>query len=580
MFAQKQTSLEAPVGSPQFPAMEAEPPVRQAWCKNELQQWSELGIPLTDVRLVVEPQINSLLQAHGSIDEAGIAMLGLNKSVLLLITRQFLNTHKSTFDTIQIFFDRKGINLSKFLVSEGLLRYVKDQLHVGAQTASSEDSRSKELQEFFSIVRDAAMRGASDIHFCARDPGAAILFRIEGHLIQSGLPISYARSKDLIRAVYNSLPDKGSNSGSLLTFEAPQRAAIPCRINVRDEELSMKLRFQITPVLGGFDVVMRILFESGLRFERSGSLKSDLIKLGYLEDQASRIALSAMKSDGGIILSGVTGSGKTTTLYSILGHIAKDNKKTYSVEDPIEGKLHRVSQIQVNATEDLDADQAISEIVKSLLRLDPDITMVSEIRGPETGSAFKQLIQTGHQTLTTVHASSALDIYERLASQEIGIPRHVLSTPGFLSLLVYQKLLRRICDHCKVPLLKSDFSAEKIQVIARLVNPEGVYVTNPNGCEHCRTNPVPGVRGRTVCAEVVLPDHKVLAMMAEAKSQDGFDYLRQRRNNLEDTNSLGKQAMEVAIYKMSQGKIDPREVEQEFQPFELYLELYPYERPS
>jgi general secretion pathway protein E len=559
------------------PAPDATPAKHRAWHEIEVREWSELSFPQADLRFYADPVLTRLLGEKLNKD---IGLLQIQSGrVVLLVTREFLIKHKAEFDNVLMHLERQHVDALKVVATPNVIRYAFD--HLSSSNAIHSDrglSTSSALKEFMDVVRDAAERGSSDIHFCAREEGSAILYRVEGQIARSGQPISYKRSQDLIRAVYNSMPDKGSNSGSLITFETQQRAAIPCTVTIKDKVESLKLRFQITPALSGFDAVMRILWQSGVNFRKGKSLKDDLLRLGYLEDQAHRISLAAMKTAGGIVLAGVTGSGKTTTLYSMLGHIAIKDKKTYSVEDPIEGKLFNVTQIQVNTTEDMNADEAISEIVKSLLRLDPDVTMVSEIRGLETGSAFKQLIQTGHQTLSTVHASSAMDIYERLASSEIGVPRHVLSSPDFLSLLIYQKLLRKLCEHCKIPLRDAGLSEEKLRTYDKIGDISKMYVTNSKGCPHCQHNAVKGVSGRTVCAEVILPAHKLLNLLQNQHGLEAFQHLRAKKTALDDRNSKGKLAIEVAMYKMTQGLVDPREVEQEFEPLELYLELNEYDR--
>ena len=209
---------------------------------------------------------------------------------------------------------------------------------------------------------------------------------------------------------------------------------------------------------------------------------------------------------------------------------------------------------------------------KALLRMDPDIALISEIRGRETASGFQELVQTGHQSLTTIHANNGLDIFERMASEQIGIPRHILASPGFFSLLMYQRLLRQLCDHCKIPLLKSGASEKKIALISRLgIDPAGVYVTNYKGCEHCKSNPVPGVARRSVCSEIVIPDFHLMKLLEEKDSLGAFKYWRRSRAALSSPDTNGKTSYEVAIYKMAQGLMDPSEVES-IEPFELYLE--------
>jgi general secretion pathway protein E len=551
----------------------------------EIGSLEEAGLAPKDHAVHVDARVHALF---GEADLAQFLVLRHQDGhLVVLASRAFTEKSRSAYSTLMRTLERQsGRPVPTHLATLSLMRSLKSSVlrKPGArQSASGEPEfdaasvSSEVLSEFQDIVRMAAVRGASDIHICGRRSTATrVLFRLQGAMVDSGLPLSFARATEMIRAAYNNTADKGSNTGSLVTFERAQRAAMPATVQVNGATIKLKLRFEVTPVLDGFDAVMRLLWQSGGLLKAGESIEADLLGLGYLPDQVTMISRASRRTIGGLIFAGQTGSGKTTTLYKILGHIAVPGKKTYSVEDPIEGKLGNASQIQVNIAEDTNMDKAISDIVKSILRLDPDIVMVSEIRGSETGSAFKQLIQTGHQVLSTVHCSSALGIYERLASSEINVPRDVLAGPEFLSLLVYQKLVRRLCDHCKVPLLSlpSSESAAMRSALGQLMPLEQVCTTNADGCEHCRgTGAVPGVAGRTVCAEVVFPTPALLKHLVEGRPDRAHDALRRKRTRLDHPSSIGKSAMEVALHKVSQGLVDPLEVEGEFMPLELYIEM-------
>ncbi|SNT21916.1 Type II secretory pathway ATPase GspE/PulE or T4P pilus assembly pathway ATPase PilB [Noviherbaspirillum humi] len=515
----------------------------------------------------------------------GVSLVEYGKSIIVMQSleerRSYVVAQPKYFDErrVLIFRLRKLLETSVgtqpvvFYGDRMLIQSLARTYDLNGQDGEDEEPRSEEISEFMEIVRDAVKRSTSDIHICARDTGCQILYRTKGTLIRSGRTMTLNRAKDLVRAVYNTKPDKGSNTGSVITFERQQRAAIPCVIPINGKQENVKLRFEITPAIGGFDAVMRILRQSSETFRRGESLQADLEKLGYLPDQAHMIGLAARKTIGGIVLSGQTGSGKTTTLYSMMAHIAHRGRKCYSVEDPVEGRLFGVTQIQIQVNEDMDADEATSALVKSLMRLDPDVALVSEIRGVETASAFKQLIQTGHQSLTTVHANSALGIFERLSSPEIGISKEVLAAPDFLSILVYQKLLRRLCDACKIPLLGTNEDPGLVQRVHRFVDPAKVYVRHEEGCDVCRaSSPIPGIADLTVCAEVVIPNQELLALLQEGKQFDAYRLLRGQRKPFDHPDSHGKSVMDVAIYKMSQGWIDPKELEHELEPLDLYWE--------
>lgn len=548
---------------------------RRRWYEIEISQWAELNLPLSGVGVVEDAHVAALLNANGAGEEV-VVLEGQGNEVWLLVTKPYLDAHHSEINTVQTLLEAQRKKVLRKRVTGSVISYARAHLMGdakvdGGQALSSPWEDSSALREFEDIVREAIKRGTSDIHISAKETETVVKYRIEGHVTVSERPLTLNRAKDIASAVYNALPDKGSNTGSMLSFETQQRAAIPLTIELEGKKERIKLRFQISPKLGGFHATMRVLFEDSERFAAGDSLEEDLEGLGYLPDQAARIAMATRKSNGSIAVAGATGSGKTVSLYTMLTHMATPDKMTFTVEDPIEGALEGVEQIQVNVTADMTPDQAISEIVKALMRMDPDIALVSEIRGRETASGYQELTQTGHKTLTTIHADSGLDIFERMASEQIGIPRNVLTGPGFFSLLMYQRLLRQMCEHCRIPLVESP-AASKAEFISQLgIDPKGVYITNYEGCEHCKENPVPGVARRTVCAELVMPDFELLQLVKKEQLLEAFLYWRKNKAGLESPDSRGKTSYEVALYKMAQGLIDPSEVE-EIEPFALYME--------
>lgn len=542
---------------------------RRRWYENEITQWSDLNIPSDGLRAYSNDNISSAIQSRDASNEMLLLSAGPSE-VWMLVTKAYYSTQLNEMNTVHSLLEAQDKTVIKKCVTSSMIHHARSQSELGDNVNNSHadvENNSDALREFTEIVREGMQRGASDIHVSGMLNNTQIKYRIEGHMVASVRPISLNRAEAILRAAYANLSEKGSNTGTQLSFETQQRTAI----EMKDDRV--KLRFQITPRLGGFHCTMRIMFEDSERFGKGESLYLDLVKRGYLPDQARRIALVTRKSAGGIIVAGVTGSGKTISLYTILSHIATPDKQTFTVEDPVEGALGpHVSQIQVNITADQDADKAISEIVKAILRMDPDTALVSEIRGKETGAGFQEMVLTGHRSLSTVHTGSGIDIYERLASSQIGIPRHVLSGPDFLSLLIYQALLRRLCDGCKIPLTNSEGSDYQIAQMDRLgIDPKGVYVTNHEGCDQCRKNPVPGVAGRTLCAEVITPSFELLALLKDEQLLEAYKAWRKGRAALDKPESEGKTAYEVGIYKMSIGQIDPSELEA-IEPIDLYLE--------
>lgn len=474
---------------------------------------------------------------------------------------------------------------------------------------------SEALRLFTQQVEVGAQVDASDVHICVREQQGVVLYRVDGDIEKLGEPLPAEALAEMVRAAFNSQSEKGANQGSSLKFTENQRTAIPIDLIVDGRVERAQLRFQFLKARGGWDVVMRIMWmESSKKKQKAPTLREELLRLGYSKDQANLIELAVRKANGSVLIAGQTGSGKTTTLYAILSHIAVASKKTYSIEDPVEGQLFNVTQLPVQTVDGQEVDEAYADIIKAILRGDPDTVMVSEMRGRETGSAFKQCTQSGHLTLSTVHVGSSLGIVDRVSSDEIGVPRDVLCSPDFLNILIYQKLAQRLCDYCKIPvsvlkvanpteeqrrqidyLHKTGVTDKLLDEIDRLVNVNGVYVRHndriadlegvyakkngtygfPNKCPHCRGR---GINGRTVCAEVTNPTDDLLELLREGRMVEARKMVRENLAPLDVDNFEGKTAIEHAFWKMGQGQIDPREIESNFEPLEGYLNRSKYNR--
>ena len=336
------------------------------WYEIEIAEWSELGLPLDGASLYSDESFDSVLGDEDQQKEI-LLIAAKDKHIWILVTEAHYTRYLRETETVYSLIEGQGNKVLRRRVNAFVIQQARTQLRRGESGTKDRDTNplvdSLALQVFEDIVREGVMRGASDIHISGKEGDSKIKYRIEGHMVTSDRPILFEESKVMVRAVYNTLPDKGSNSGSMITFETQQRAAIPMSIAIDGKHEPIKLRFQISPKKGGYHATMRVLFENAKRFAGGESLFADLVRLGFLEDQAKRIELATRKTNSGIATAGVTGSGKTVTLYTMLSHMATPDKMTYSVEDPIEGALSGVEQIQVNTTADVDADKAVSEIV-------------------------------------------------------------------------------------------------------------------------------------------------------------------------------------------------------------------------
>lgn len=314
--------------------------------------------------------------------------------------------------------------------------------------------------------------------------------------------------------------------------------------------------------------------------------------LGYLPSQGAAMERALLAEGGAIILGGVVGSGKSTTLARLIGQVP-GYRKVMTIEDPVERLIH--GALQSTITRDLGVEEDYSKIHSKLLALKrsaPDDVMLGEIRDRVTGRAALDVIESGSRLYTTTHAAGALAIPDRLSSSQIGIPRELLAAPGVLKLAVYQALLPQLCD-CALP-LESLFGGgadvadrhrpgEYWRGYASIlhdvygIDHDQFRVRNPAGCPLCQKNRLPdlyGWRGRTVVAEMYELAHDHVALRAIQRN-DQLALVEHMaglpRKGITDPDMTHKSAMDCAVYKMTRGELDPRDVEPRFVAFETLL---------
>lgn len=420
------------------------------------------------------------------------------------------------------------------------------------------------ILEFEKIIGDALSNRVSDVHIEVRPNGTHIKVRKNGEIQPYGDEVKTLEDGvNLCSVMYTVLANVKSTNFDARLF---QQAAIDYTIGEQD----FKLRYQSLPAYpDGFDVVLRVL-----PIGRSEEF-TPLVKLGYTEQQNEDFWAIGSCPEGALIVAGVTGSGKSTTTKNLLMSINAEagyKIKCYTIEDPPEYNIARVTQIPVIAASD-NGDSTKKESpfampIKACMRADPDIIMIGEVRDHVTGDLTKKAVQSGHQVITTVHATSAVGIIERLI--DFGLTRSVLGSPDFLSGLVYQKLLGIVCPKCSfsfTDLVKSaNVSKKETGIYKRILkhvdpNKFNIRVRNHKGCSGCSG----GLVGRTVCAEIIVIDYNIIKLIS---SKDSVDLIRYWRglsdNNPASTNMKGKTCMEHAFQKMLMGICCPFEVESSF----------------
>jgi type II secretory ATPase GspE/PulE/Tfp pilus assembly ATPase PilB-like protein len=313
----------------------------------------------------------------------------------------------------------------------------------------------------------------------------------------------------------------------------------------------------------------------------------DFTRLGFLPSQIEQLERAMQSLGGAIVFGGVPGSGKTTTIGQLIVRLPT-TRKVMSIEDPAEQRFPGALQASL-ARSHTEADkEAFQAKLMALKRAAASDVFLGEIRDPLTGQAFQDITQSGASCYSTLHVGSALGTPQRLASVQIGIPWDVLGSPRFLKLLAHQTLLPALCQ-CALqanalfngaPDLigihrSGDWWKFYIDRIERLYgfSQTKIRVRNPEGCPHCRVKGIPelfGYAGRTVVAEIFEPglDPEALRAISEGNELRLLKIFQSHRTTAFDNADMhGKSAMECAVYKMSLGQIDPRDIEQHFMAF-------------
>lgn len=449
------------------------------------------------------------------------------------------------------------------------LIYEKDRRRA---TTRQEESGTKadSVQLFESIIAEAVTERATDVHLYVREETSVVIFRIDGMLRRYKEYPSYMLN-EAAGVAFNKMAEETSRSHPAYNIRLPQSCSV---IVANAGGRSLKLRYQSIPVVGGHNVILRLLFTD----DEDRDVPT-LKMLGYAPSHQHLLTLAARKTVGCVIIAGVTGSGKSTTLKTLMT-MSPDRHlwMQYSVEDPAEYKLPGVSQVSVQRTAEASAESASANpfvaAMRVIMRGDPDEVMVGEVRDSESGSLLKTMVQSGHQVYSTLHAASAIEIPERLTSDEIGLPRQTLASRNFVSALVYQRLLAVNCTHCCVP-ADGNLPEDSLQLIEKKfgISRTDIRVASDAGCDHCKGR---GLKGQTVVAEVIVPDTEILKLIRSGRDMEAEELWRSRRTaRFDEADCEGKTAFEHALYKMSQGLVDPRVIEDSFEPFESY-HLHPH----
>lgn len=344
------------------------------------------------------------------------------------------------------------------------------------------------------IIISAAKSNASDIHFDPREDGMMIRFRVDGDLQNfTYIPKTYERNLTTRLKLLANM--------NITESRLPQDGAI--KGNFGGTYLDM--RVSCLPLNEGEKIVIRIL-------DYSRSLQG-LDYLGFNESNLARLKRMIQVPNGIILITGATGSGKSTTVYSILQALNKEETNIITVEDPIEMNIEGMNQVQVNA----EIGMTFAAALRSILRQDPNVILIGEIRDSETAQIAVRAAITGHLVLSTIHTNNTLSTVERLL--DMNVERYLLSTA--LTGIISQRLAKKICTKCRVERDTTKFEKKVFKKYLKK-DIDKLWDANPDGCEACRK----GYKGRVAIQEVLeLDDEMRNALNDENLSKDDLSKL-------------------------------------------------------
>ncbi|MEE8529686.1 MAG: ATPase, T2SS/T4P/T4SS family [Nitrosomonadaceae bacterium] len=331
------------------------------------------------------------------------------------------------------------------------------------------------------LLSDAVQRGASDIHFEPESSFLRIRYRVDGVLHQV---------RSLHKSFWSSMAVrlKVMSNMNIAETRAPQDGRISLRLSGRP----IDFRVASQPTTHGENLVLRIL-----------DRQKGIVPLEYLglpEETLANLRIMIARPEGIILVTGPTGSGKTTTLYSVLSHINTEAVNIMTLEDPVEYPMVMIRQTSVNEAAKLD----FASGVRSMLRQDPDIILVGEIRDHPTAEMAFRAAMTGHQVYSTLHSNSAIGAIPRLL--DIGMLPDIMA--GNIIGIVAQRLIRVLCRHCKEPY---EPSTPELKLLGILPDQPAQTIYRPAGCDLCGQN---GYNGRVAIMELLKMDQDIDELIA------------------------------------------------------------------
>ena len=390
--------------------------------------------------------------------------------------------------------------------------YAKEREGIAAKLqegeAAAQDVQSSPVVQLVnSMVEQAARQRTSDIHIEAKEDSVRVRFRIDGALYEK-----FSYSIHLLPAIMARL--KIISGMDIAEKRKPQDG----RFSIMVDKVEFDIRVSVLPTVYGEKCVMRLAKKKALTRDKS--------ELGFSPSELKDFDDILKNPNGILLVTGPTGSGKSTTLYTALSELNKEDVNIVTVEDPVEANIDGINQVQVNVK----AELTFANALRSILRQDPDIIMIGEIRDGETAAIAVQASITGHLVVSTLHTNSAAGSINRLVN--MGVEGYLLADS--LVGIIAQRLVRRLCPYCKRPHVANEFEKNMM----KLSPDENVEIFDPVGCDHCDKT---GYSGRIGIYEImkITPALKELitrnasvSELKEAAMKEGMHTLRQSATSL------------------------------------------------
>lgn len=480
---------------------------------------NRLGPTLVSMGLLKDPQILRALEKQFSLPGVDVSQFEIESSVIALVNRDFCDKNciipisKAGTTLVIAFADPSNLQVRDDLryitkckiqpvvaTESTIMSAIAKYYNVATDTLIKEDVTEDDIQASTSsavqvgaaqaddapvvkfvngVLMEAIRKRTSDIHFEPYEKKFRVRFRVDGNLVEAASPPISSGPAIISRIKIMSRMD-------IAERRRPQDGRLKIILNKENRE--MDFRVSSVPTMWGEKIVMRLLDKSNLQL--------DMTKLGFEEEDLKLFKNSVNLPQGMVLITGPTGSGKTTTIYSALAELNQLDTNISTAEDPIEFNLEGINQVQMNS----DIDLNFSSALRAFLRQDPDVIMVGEIRDLETAEIAFKAASTGHMVVSTLHTNDAPATIVRLT--EMGIPAYLITST--LNLVVAQRLVGKICESCKEPVQVPE------ETLLNLGVPKGdiprFQVCRGAGCTNCNNT---GIKGRMAIYELMPMVEKV-----------------------------------------------------------------------